>query len=74
MPHNYGYVALGLLMPYSVVNFVNICWGNGKLPDGTKLLPAPMLTSACLSNSQRKFLSLMNDVTQYMIFQKGQKA
>ena len=24
-------------MPYSVNNFVNICWGNGMLPDGTKL-------------------------------------
>ena len=67
----------GLVMPYSVMNFVNICWGNGMLPDGTKLLPAPMLTSVCLSNSPRKFLSLINDVTQYMtlnmIFQKGHK-
>ena len=48
------------------------------LPDGTKLLPAPMLTSVCLSNSPRKFLSIINDVTQYMtlnmIFQKGHKA
>ena len=60
--------------------FCQYMLGNGMLPDGTKLLPAPMLTSVCLSNSPRKFLSLIviNDITQYMtlnmIFQKGHKA
>ena len=67
-----------LVMPYSVMNFVNTCWGNGMLPDGTKLLPVPMLTSVYLSNTPRKFLSLINGFTQYMtlnmIFQKGHKA
>ena len=65
-------------MPYSVMNFVNIYWDNGMLPDGTKLLPVPMLTSVCLSNGPGKFLSLFNGVTQYMtlnmIFPKGHKA
>ena len=65
-------------MPYSVMNFVNICWGNGMLPDGTKLLPFPMLTSVYLSNTPKKFLSLINGVTQYMtlnmISQKVHKA
>ena len=67
-----------LAMPYSVMNFVNIYWDNGMLPDGTKLLPVPMLTSVCLSNGPGKFLSLFNGVTQYMtlnmIFPKGHKA
>ena len=53
-------------MPCSVMNFVNICWGNGMLTDGTKLLTVSMLTSVCLSNTPRKFLSLINGVTQYI--------
>ena len=53
-------------MPYSVMNFVNICWSNGMLPDGTKLLPFPMLTSVYLSNIPRKFLSLINGVTHVL--------
>ena len=44
------------------MNFVNIYWGNGMLPNGTKILPFPMLTSVYLSNTPRKFLSLINGV------------
>ena len=34
----------GLVTPYGDRVLVNICSGNGLLPDGTKPLPEPMLT------------------------------
>ena len=61
-------------MTYGVMNFVNICWGNGMLPDGTKIDPDPMLTSVYPSNTLRQFMSLINGVAQYRLFQKAHKA
>ena len=35
----------GLVTPYGDVDRVNIESGNGLIPDGTKPIPEPMLTS-----------------------------
>ena len=38
----------GLVVPYGIIELVNVGSGNGLLPDSTSPLPEQMLTNICV--------------------------